>query len=85
MPTKHEADLARIICNPGILGGVPIVRGTRLPVDRVLERLEIGGAEDVFAAFPMLTDEDVRACIRYARLALARQERSRNRRQSVAA
>jgi uncharacterized protein (DUF433 family) len=72
MPIKHEADLDRITCNPHILGGVPIVRGTRLPVDRVLERLEIGHPEEVFAAFPMLDEDDLRACIRYARLAVAR-------------
>lgn len=85
MPTKHEADLARITCNPGILSGTPIVRGTRLPVDRVLERLEIGGQEEVFAAFPMLSEDDIRACIRFARLALARQQRRLGRRQVMAA
>ena len=57
----------RIIVDPEILAGKPVVRGTRIPVELVLKRL----AEDLtvarlFEAYPRLTEEDVKACIEYA-------------------
>ena len=57
----------RIIINPEILTGKPVVKGTRIPVELVLERL----AEDfdtkmLFEDYPQLTQEDVKACLDYA-------------------
>lgn len=57
----------RITRDPGIMGGKPIVRGTRIPVERVLQHLEENEAADVFVAFPELTGADLRACLAYAR------------------
>jgi uncharacterized protein (DUF433 family) len=72
---KHEPhhDEARITQNPEIMTGKPVVRGTRIPVERVLAHLEENDRADLFAAFPELTDEDVRACLAYARAAIAQQ------------
>lgn len=58
----------RIVVNPAILAGKPVVKGTRIPVDLVLERLE----EDtdttlLFEDYPQLTDEDIKACLWYAK------------------
>ncbi len=51
--------------------GKPVVRGTRIPVERVLQHLEeTMDIEDLFLAYPRLTVEDVRACLGYARIAL---------------
>lgn len=76
MPTPFDADLARIACDPAVMAGKPVVRGTRIPVERVLEHIEVNGWADVFAAFPDLTEDDVRACLRLARLALVHQRRT---------
>ena len=57
-----------IVRNPGILGGKPVVKGTRVPVELVLQYLaENPDLNNLFAAFPHLTREDVKACLLYAR------------------
>jgi uncharacterized protein (DUF433 family) len=65
--TEHHAYQDRIITDPGILAGKPVVRGTRIPVELVLDHLaqnpDLG---DLFAAYPRLTREDVQACLAYA-------------------
>ncbi len=57
----------RITIDPSIMVGKPVVRGTRIPVERVLRHLEEHDRGDLFQAFPELTDEDVRACLAFAR------------------
>ncbi len=58
----------RVVVDPRVMAGKPVVRGTRIPVELVLKRL----AQDLdlpglFEAYPRLTIEDVRACLEYAR------------------
>ena len=54
----------RIVINPDICSGKPIIRGTRITVQTVLEFLTAGDAvEDVLEEYPSLTREDVRACL----------------------
>ncbi|MBI4318185.1 MAG: DUF433 domain-containing protein [Chloroflexi bacterium] len=66
-PKHHE----RIIRDPNIMVGKPVVKGTRIPVELVLRHLEENpDLGDLFAAFPRLTLEDVKACLAYARLAV---------------
>ena len=57
----------RIISKSEILGGKPVIRGTRISVDIILE-LFASGADyaDILAAYPHLTKEDVQAALRYA-------------------
>ena len=64
----NDADfLARITCNPKILGGKPIVRGHRLAVEHVLEMLAAGDTEEeILAAHPWLERDDIHACLLYA-------------------
>ena len=64
----------RIIQDPEIMVGKPVVKGTRIPVERILKHLEENDRADLFAAFPELTEEDVRACLAYARAALVREQ-----------
>ena len=53
--------------DPEVLAGKPVVRGTRVPVELVLKHLgDTASIHDVIAAFPRLTIEDVKACLRYA-------------------
>ena len=57
----------RIIVDPNILAGKPVVKGTRIPVELVLKRLvQDLDMQTIFAAYPRLTKEDVKACIAYA-------------------
>lgn len=57
----------RIVVDPRILAGKPIVRGTRISVELVLKRLaEDLDLQTLFEAYPRLTPEDVKACIEYA-------------------
>lgn len=60
--------LDRIVVDPKVMLGKPTVRGTRIPVELVLEQLSYDlDPRELFAAYPRLTEEDVRACIAYAR------------------
>lgn len=69
--------LDRIVRDPAIMVGKPVVKGTRIPVERVLAHLaDNPDVFDLYAAFPRLTPEDVRACLEYARAAV---EESRSR------
>lgn len=57
----------RIIVDPQIMVGKPVVRGTRIPVELVLKRLaQNPNVEDLLEAYPRLTVEDVKACLEYA-------------------
>ncbi len=58
----------RIVRKLGILGGKPVIKGTRVPVELVLQYLANDpDIKNLFAAFPHLTIEDVKACFLYAR------------------
>lgn len=57
----------RIVSNPGVCHGNPVIRGTRIMVWLILEYLANGDSiDDVLAAYPTLTREDVSACLTYA-------------------
>ncbi len=57
----------RIVLDPEILDGKPVIRGTRLPVELILELLAAGQSEnDVLTNYPGLTREDILACLSYA-------------------
>lgn len=60
--------LDRIAVDPTVHFGKPCVAGTRVPVQSVLELINdgIGFDEIVADYYPVLTVEDVRACIEYA-------------------
>ena len=62
----------RIIVQPDICNGKPVIRGTRITVQTVLEFLAAGDSvEDVLAEYPSLVAEDVRACLDYASRVMA--------------
>jgi uncharacterized protein (DUF433 family) len=53
--------------DPDICNGRPVVRGTRIAVQTVLEFLAAGDSiEDVLEEYPALTRADVQACLDYA-------------------
>ena len=57
----------RIVSDPEVLVGKPTIRGTRLSVDFLLERLADGWTEaQLLENYPRLTAEDLRAVFAYA-------------------
>jgi uncharacterized protein (DUF433 family) len=59
--------MGRIVTNREILGGKPIIKGTRISVEFILELLASGVAEDeILQDYPHLTKDDIRACLEYA-------------------
>jgi uncharacterized protein (DUF433 family) len=59
--------LDRIILNPKIMVGKPVIRGTRLTVDFILNLLAHGTTEDeILNEYRGLTIEDIRACFLFA-------------------
>jgi uncharacterized protein (DUF433 family) len=57
----------RIVIDPGIMQGKPVIRGTRITVDLLLRKLGEGASvEDLLDAYPHLTPEDVRAALAHA-------------------
>ena len=57
----------RIVVDPEILVGKPVVRGTRLAVEFIIDLLAQGWSEEeILDNYPGLTREDIRACLVYA-------------------
>ena len=64
---RSKAIEDRITIDPAICNGRPIVRGTRITAQTVLEFLGAGDSvEDVLEEYPTLTRDDVLACLRYS-------------------
>jgi len=62
---------ARIVLDPAVLVGKPVIRGTRLSVDFVIGLLADGWNEaDILQNYPGITGNDIAACLAYARDAL---------------
>ncbi len=58
---------SRIISDPNICGGEPVIKGTRIPVHIILSHLAEGeDIEEILQNFPRLTREDIKACLKYA-------------------
>ncbi|MBN2080859.1 DUF433 domain-containing protein [bacterium] len=59
--------LRRIVVDPGIFGGKPIIRGQRLAVEHVLGMLAAGATtQELLAGYAWLEPEDVQACLLFA-------------------
>ena len=61
-------DPARIVLDPGVLAGKPVIRGTRLSVDFVIGLMADGWTEgEILRNYPGVSHEDIAACLAYAR------------------
>ena len=57
----------RITVDPKVLVGKPVVKGTRLAVEFIVERLADGWSEQqLLDNYPGLTHDDISACLHYA-------------------
>ena len=58
---------SRIVANPSVMLGKPVVKGTRITVELVLERLAGGASvDDLLRSYPRLSREDVQDALRFA-------------------
>jgi uncharacterized protein (DUF433 family) len=81
-PPPHHG---RIVEDPAIMVGKPVIKGTRIPVELVLGHLAHNpDLDELFAAYPHLTVEDVKAVLAHAQDAVG-DKRKRARRCKAAA
>lgn len=61
-------DHPRIVLDPAVLTGKPVIRDTRLSVDFIIGLMADGWAEaDILRNYPGLVHDDIAACLAYAR------------------
>jgi uncharacterized protein (DUF433 family) len=64
--------LERIAFNPRIFGGKPIIKGTRISVEFILDLLATGmSTDEILGEYPRLSREDILAALDYAASTLA--------------
>ncbi len=66
--------LKRIIVDPKVMSGKPVIRGTRITVDLILELLAAGAKPEEIAEDYGITLEDTRAALIYAAKVIGREE-----------
>ena len=72
---KDEKLLKRIVVDPKIMVGKPVIKGTRLPVEIIVEKIAYGETtEEIIRDYPFLTDNDIRAALLYAAKRIAHEE-----------
>lgn len=71
MIRKSNMHTERILSDPAVLMGKPVIAGTRIPVELILEKLSAGETFDqILEAYPRLTREGILAALRFAAQAL---------------
>jgi len=66
--------LDRIVVDPDILAGKPVIKGTRIPVYLIIELMATGmTTEDVLKEYPEIQEDDVKAALLYASKLLERE------------
>jgi uncharacterized protein (DUF433 family) len=66
-----EAQLGIIVSDPGVMMGKPVVAGTRITVELILEKLAAGETvEQILEAHPRLSREAIQAALAFAAQAL---------------
>ena len=64
---KEQQLLERITLNPKVMAGKPVIRGTRLTVEYILNLLAHGATEaDILQEYEGLIREDIQACLLFA-------------------
>ena len=66
-PDGYAHGVVHIVSDPKIMMGKPVVEGTRIPVELILEKLGAGeSVAQILEAHPRLTEEGVRAALTFA-------------------
>ncbi|MBI2649148.1 MAG: DUF433 domain-containing protein [Thaumarchaeota archaeon] len=59
--------LKRIVVDPKIMVGKPVIKGTRIPVDAIIHRIALGEEiNDILKEYPNITRQDIKAALQYA-------------------
>ena len=67
--------LNRITNNPFVLTGKPTIRNMRISVEQVIKMLARGiSHSDIIKEFPLLEEEDIKACLLYAATKISNEE-----------
>ncbi len=70
---QNQQLLERIVLNPKVMTGKPVIKGTRLTVEFILNLLAHGATiEEILDEYEGLTAEDIQACLLFARESLSR-------------
>lgn len=69
---KDQQLLERVTCNPEVMVGKPVIRGTRLTVEYILNLLAHGATEEeILSEYAGLCPEDIQACMLFAARSLS--------------
>lgn len=73
-PTIRDQQLlGRIACDPTIMVGKPVIKGTRLSIEYILNLLAHGSTvEDILDEYSGLSPEDIQACLLFASQSLSK-------------
>lgn len=72
---RNKNLLSRIERKPEIMFGKPVIKGTRLPIDLLLEKLAYGYTEKKLEEeYPFITKEDIKAALLYASKSISLEE-----------
>lgn len=67
--------LNRITVDPRIMIGKPIIKGTRLPVEIIVEKVAYGASfREILEDYPFLTENDIKAALLYSARRLSLEE-----------
>ncbi len=69
-----EELLKRIVVDPKVMGGKPVIRGTRITVDLILELLASGMTPEEIAEDYGISVDDIRAALLYASKVIKEEE-----------
>ena len=66
--------ISRIIIDPKVMAGKPVIKGTRVPVDLILKMLSQGiSIDEIIAEYPRLCQEDIQAALLYGNIVISEQ------------
>ena len=72
---REKKLLVRIEKDPKIMFGKPVIKGTRLPVELLLEKLAYGYNEKrILEEYPFITIDDIHAALLYASRVISLEE-----------
>jgi len=67
--------LKRIVINPEIMLGKPVIKGTRMTVELIVEKVAYGSSYDtILEAYPFLKVQDIQAALLYAAKTVSKEE-----------
>jgi len=71
----EEGLLARVVVDPKVMVGKPVIKGTRIPVELILRLLAQGlSADEILGDYPQLAQDDIKAALLYAARITEREE-----------